>query len=69
MIFSVEQGRQSMSARKKINHAFVNGSLLMAGLAGLATGSWAVFAGVLAVSVALNLYSGNIRPTAHRNKR
>jgi hypothetical protein len=52
---------EEMSARHKINHAFFNGGLLLASIAGFATGSWGVFAGVLAVSVALDCYSGNIR--------
>jgi hypothetical protein len=51
-----------MSARRKLNVAFVNGSLLIAGLAGLATGSWVVFGTAFAVSVALNCYAGSIRP-------
>jgi hypothetical protein len=51
-----------MSARKKLNTAFINGSLLIAGLAGLATGSWVVFGTAFAVSVALSCYAGNIRP-------
>jgi hypothetical protein len=51
-----------MSARKKLNTAFVNGSLLIAGLAGLATGSWVVFGTAFAASVALSCYAGNIRP-------
>jgi len=50
-----------MSARTKLNVAFVNGSLLMAVIAGLATGSWVVFGTVFAVSAALSYYAGNIR--------
>jgi len=50
-----------MSARTKLNVAFVNGSLLIAVIAGLATGSWVVCGAVFAVSVALSCYAGNIR--------
>jgi hypothetical protein len=54
-----------MSARTKLNVAFVNGSVLIASIAGLATGSWIVFGTVFAVSVALSCYAGNIRARRH----
>jgi hypothetical protein len=57
-----------MGARKKLNVAFVNGGLILGTLAGLATGSWVVFAGAVAASVALDCYCGNIRPRS-RNDR
>jgi hypothetical protein len=52
---------ERMGAKKKLNVAYVNGSLLIAGLAGLAAASWVVFVTVFAISVALNWYAGNIR--------
>jgi hypothetical protein len=51
-----------MSARKKLNSIHVTGALVVAGIAGLATGSWAVFLIGAAVLLGLGCYSGNIRP-------
>lgn len=51
-----------MSAREKLNVAFFNGSLLVAGLAGLATRSWEAFAGTLAGMLLLHIATGRIRP-------
>jgi hypothetical protein len=51
----------NMSARKKLNTAYVTGSLVVAGFIGLMTQSLAVFVIVLAVLVALHFYEGNIR--------
>lgn len=48
-----------MGARQKLNRAFFNGSLL---LAGVVTESWLFFGLVLAVLLATNLYLGEIRP-------
>jgi hypothetical protein len=50
-----------MRAREKLNAAFVTGSLCIAGLLGLVTGSGTVFLGSLAVLVVLDLVVGNIR--------
>jgi hypothetical protein len=50
-----------MSARKKLNSAYVCGSLVMAGACGLFVGSWWVFIVVLGVLLACNFYEGNIR--------
>jgi 1,4-dihydroxy-2-naphthoate octaprenyltransferase len=55
-----------MSARHKLNRAFVNGSLLLAGVAGALTGSWLVFGLALAALVTANLYTGDIRPDKRR---
>jgi hypothetical protein len=64
-----------MGARDKLNWACVNGALLLAGCAGLMTGSWAVFWIALIVAIAIGLCGGDIRPTpgggapAHRGGR
>ena len=58
-----------MSARRKLNAAFLTGGLLLAGLVGAATGSWAVAAGTLAAAVALDVYVGNIRPRGRSRQR
>jgi hypothetical protein len=60
-----------MGARRQLNRAFFNGSLLLAAAAGALTGSWLVFGLALAVLVAVlvagNLYLGEIRPSrCHR---
>ena len=51
-----------MNARQKLNQAFITGSVLLATAAGVLAQSWLVFAGVLAVLLASNLYLGEIRP-------
>ncbi len=55
-----------MSARHKLNRAFVNGSVLLAGAAGALTGSWLIFGLSLAALLAANLYTGEIRPNKRR---
>ena len=50
-----------MSARHKLNAAFITGGLILAALAGAATGSWAVAGGVFALAIVLDVYCGNIR--------
>jgi hypothetical protein len=49
------------SAREKLNQAFVSGSVLLAGAAGLLAQSWPVFWLALAVLLASNVYLGEIR--------
>ena len=51
-----------VGARQKLNSGFITGSLVLAVLVGLATGSWAAFLATAAVLLALSLYSGDIRP-------
>ena len=51
-----------MSARKKLNSAYVAGSLVLAGAVGLMTQSWTVFLVLLILLLIANLYEGNIRP-------
>ena len=51
-----------MSARQKLNGAYLTGSLMMAGLVGLVTGSWMVFGVAFGTMAAIDLATGNIRP-------
>lgn len=51
-----------MTARHKINAAVLNGALIIALLAGFATGSVVVFALVLALLLAGAYHSGDLRP-------
>ena len=51
-----------MSARKKLNTAYVGGAIVAAGVFGALATSWAVFFAVLIVLLAFHLYEGNIRP-------
>jgi hypothetical protein len=51
-----------MGARKKLNGAFIGGSLIFAAVAGLVTHSFAVFLIGAAVLVGLNFYTGDVRP-------
>ena len=55
-----------MGARQKLNTAYVNGALIVAGTIGLAADSWLVFLVILAVSLGCACHSGDIRPTARR---
>jgi hypothetical protein len=49
------------SAREKLNQAFVSGSVLLAGAAGLLAQSWPVFWLALAALLASSFYFGEIR--------
>lgn len=51
-----------MGARQKLNQSHVNGSLLLAVVAGWLTDSWVVFIVTLVILIGLNLYQGEIRP-------
>lgn len=55
-----------MGARHKLNAAYFNGALLLAGIAGLVMNSWPAFFLVLAVGVITNLHAGGIRPSPKR---
>jgi hypothetical protein len=57
---------KQMSARRKLNRAYFNGSLIIAAVAGFATGSGTVFFLTAAVLLALNVLSGEIRPRGPR---
>lgn len=50
-----------MGAKNHLNHIYYTGSLVAAGVAGLATGSLLVFGGVFFAAVAYNTMQGNIR--------
>lgn len=50
-----------MSARHKLNQAVVQGTLLVAGLLGLVTQSWTIFAIAAVTLLALSIHSGDIR--------
>jgi hypothetical protein len=50
-----------MSARKKLNSAYVFGSLFTAGVFGVIGGSWLMFLIVLIVLLVFHRYEGNIR--------
>jgi hypothetical protein len=51
-----------MSAREKLNGVYVAGSVVVAALLGLLTGSRAVFFVALGSLLVVNGLSGNIRP-------
>ena len=55
-----------MSARRKLNGAFFNGSLIVAALVGLLFGSWTMFALTFAALLIGNLLLGEIRPTKRK---
>ena len=50
-----------MGARDKLNQAYITGSLIMAAVAGLITGSFVVFVVTFTVLLVLNLVGGEIR--------
>jgi hypothetical protein len=50
-----------VGARKKLNGAFVGGSLVIAAIAGFLTQSFVVFLIGAIVLIGLNLYTGDIR--------
>ena len=58
-----------MDARRKLNVAFVNGSFLLAAIAGWAFQSWAAFFVGLAVALALNIGTGSIRFSRRSGRR
>jgi hypothetical protein len=51
-----------MNARNKLNVAYFNGSVFVAGLLGLVIQSWPIFIASLITLVVGNLCSGGIRP-------
>ena len=55
-----------MGAREKLNGVYLTGCLLVAGVAGLATGSLTIFMVALGALVVIGFVEGNIRP---RNRR
>jgi hypothetical protein len=55
-----------MGARQKLNSGHVNGALLVAGLIGGLTGSWAIFGLALAGLVVTKILGGDIRLSRRR---
>ncbi|MGE3410526.1 MAG: hypothetical protein AB7I37_27345 [Pirellulales bacterium] len=56
-----------MGARKKLNVAVVNGTLIVAAGLGLVTQSWIVFLAAAAIGVGCSLHSGDIRLKGRRD--
>jgi hypothetical protein len=52
----------NVSARTKLNAAFINGAILLAAVVGRILQSWSVFFFALIVFLAVSLYAGEIRP-------
>ena len=52
-----------MNARGKLNVAYLNGTAVLAVIAGVLTNSGIVFGVVLVGGVLLSLFAGNIRPS------
>ena len=52
-----------MNARGKLNVAYINGSIVLAVIAGVFSQSMIVFVVFLVVGVLVSLHLGNIRPT------
>ena len=57
-----------MGARQKLNESHVIGSLAIAGVLGLATGSWTVFAVTGVVLIGAAIYNNEIRYTGHSHQ-
>jgi len=53
-----------MNARGKLNVAYLNGSAVLAVIAGVLTNSVIVFGVILVGGVLLSLFLGNIRPSS-----
>jgi len=49
------------TAKNKLNGAYFNGALVVAGLLGAATGSWGVFLITTCFLIAVNINDGSIR--------
>ena len=58
-----------MSARNKLNLAYVNGAVLAAGLLVVFTGNPTVFVVALGVLLAGAVHAGHIRPGGGRGRR
>jgi hypothetical protein len=56
-----------VSARKKLNYAYLNGAIVVAGLVGGLTGSWPVFF-IAATALCVGaIYAGDVRFTNRRH--
>jgi hypothetical protein len=63
-----------MGARLKLNQVYFGGTLVVAAILGLASGSWVMFGVSLALILVANLQTGRIRPAptgrhSHRAER
>jgi hypothetical protein len=66
MLRNTEDG-SSMGARTKLNAAYLNGTLLIAGVVGALTGSWTVLGVALAGLLVWHVVAGTLRgPRAPR---
>jgi hypothetical protein len=52
-----------LNARRKLNVAYINGSIVLAALAGMLSQSMIVFVTFLVGGIVASLYLGNIRPS------
>jgi hypothetical protein len=52
-----------MNARSKLNYAYIEGSLFVAGLLGLVIQSWPIFFAALIALLIGNVVNGGIRPS------
>ncbi len=59
---NIEVKEATLSARRKLNVAAVNGAIVIAGVVGALVGSWGVFWLLLVVLLLLGLHGGDIRP-------
>jgi len=57
-----------MSARHKLNTAYFQGAVVLAGVVGFATASWKIFFLTLAVLIVGSIYGGDIRPRPGRKQ-
>ena len=57
-----------MGAREKLNQAYVNGAIVVAGVVGLIGQSWTMFWIAVAYAVASNVYGGGIRLQSGRRR-
>jgi hypothetical protein len=55
-----------MGARRELNRIHITGSVGIAALMGLVTGSWIAFVLMLIFLIALSVYTGDIRPKGRR---
>ena len=51
-----------MNARLKLNQAYINGALLVAGLIAAVAESWLLFFLLTLIFIGLSVHSGDIRP-------
>lgn len=57
-----------MGARQKLNQAYLNGTLVIATVVGVATQSWTVFWLAALIVAGSSFYAGNIRLNGRRGK-